>query len=217
MVLLNFLQYTRDHASILLLLVFVLIGACNENPVESTPTSGRVAFWSDVSNQGDIAIKLDGHLVGSLTSSLSSVPSCGQSGTLTISKPPGTYEFSAESGSGGTWAGVVTVESDACLTMRLRPSNPPDPDPDPDPQDGRIAFWSNIGNEGNIEIWIDGLYAGALTHYFTNRPACGASGTLTLNIGAGDHYYSARSAYGTSWNGTFAIVANQCFTYLLYR
>jgi len=205
-------SFLRFPQILLVILTSMALLSCDDNPVDNDDDNeGRVAFWTDVSNEGTITISLEGVQVGSLTSYFTSgIPACGESGTLTLRRPAGTYLFTATSAAGSQWEGTVNVKADDCATMRLFKGSG-------QPGTGTVSFWSDIGNEGTISIWVDGSHMGGLTRYFLTTPQCGQLGTLSLPLSAGTHTYSALSESGTTWNGTVQVTADRCVTFRLYR
>lgn len=75
---------------------------------------------------------------------------------------------------------------------------------------GRITIWTNCGTDGEIKVYLDGVYIGKLTQYFTNEtPDCGESGTLSANKPAGTYKIEAKgNEY--SWSGTITITKDRC-------
>ena len=81
---------------------------------------------------------------------------------------------------------------------------------------GQVMFWSTVGNEGDISIYVDGFYAGTLTQYYTSSPSsCGASGGLTLDLTVGSHSYTARSDAGSTWSDSFSVTEGGCLLWQL--
>jgi hypothetical protein len=80
---------------------------------------------------------------------------------------------------------------------------------------GQVTFWSSIGNEGNISIYVDGSYVGALSQYYNSTPSCGASGGLTLELTVGSHSYTASSDADTTWSGSITITEGRCLLWEL--
>ena len=86
----------------------------------SSTATGQVTFWTaQSSGWSSIDVSVGGTYVGSLSKSYASVPACGASGCVTITKAPGTYSFTAKSNEGTTWSGNVTVSANGCATNQL--------------------------------------------------------------------------------------------------
>lgn len=75
---------------------------------------------------------------------------------------------------------------------------------------GILTIWTDCGDDGEIKIYLDDIYIGKLTQYFTNvEPHCGQYGTVSVFKPAGTYRIEAK---GTSraWSGTITIKQNQC-------
>lgn len=74
---------------------------------------GKISFWTNWKRPRSMKVYLDGNYIGTFESYFENVtPICGQKGTITVSRPPGTYSFHAESEgsfSTRTWEGTITV------------------------------------------------------------------------------------------------------------
>ncbi|MBK6833169.1 MAG: hypothetical protein IPG89_02380 [Bacteroidetes bacterium] len=69
--------------------------------------------------------------------------------------------------------------------------------------------YNTTGNE--IYLFVDGIYAGKLTSYFTELPNCGQPGTLSGYVTQGEHYYVARDyKSGRIWSGIINIEKEEC-------
>jgi hypothetical protein len=84
-------------------------------------TPGKVNFYTTHKRSGKIEIYLDGEFEGTLEQyfDVKSNPSCGQNGTLTIERKPGSYNYTAI-GSSGKWSGVIEIKANACSSFALR-------------------------------------------------------------------------------------------------
>ena len=87
----------------------------------STATaSGQAIFWTDKSSGwSSIDITVAGSSAGSVTKYSSSAPSCGSSGYVTITRPPGTYAYTAKSNTGISWSGNVVISGNQCTNKQL--------------------------------------------------------------------------------------------------
>jgi len=75
---------------------------------------------------------------------------------------------------------------------------------------GNITIWTDCGNDGEIKIYLDGVYIGKLTQYFREgTPDCGASGTLSVNTPAGTYLIEGRGNEYV-WSGTITITKDRC-------
>lgn len=89
--------------------------------VSEVPDKGQFTFVTTC-NRGAIAVSLENVSVGSITSKYNSTPTnvqCGESGNVTVTRAPGTYNFKAVSSQGSTWAGTITVVSGLCRSSNL--------------------------------------------------------------------------------------------------
>jgi hypothetical protein len=76
---------------------------------------------------------------------------------------------------------------------------------------GSVSFWTDIVLYGEIQIWVDGEYAGALDSYFgSGTPECAQDGTVASRLSLGLHSYRAKNPSGSTWSGTFTIEQGQC-------
>ncbi len=67
--------------------------------VTGIPTTGRLIFWSRISNKGNITVSVVGSEVGKITVSqiASTAPDCGTKGFVTVALPEGAYSYTAQS------------------------------------------------------------------------------------------------------------------------
>lgn len=77
---------------------------------------------------------------------------------------------------------------------------------------GRISFWSQIGNEGAISITINGTTK-ELTHYWGPSGAlCDEAETAAFILPAGSHSFAAVSTSGSRWTGSVSVFEGDCVT-----
>lgn len=85
-------------------------------------TMGKISFWSNV-KRGTMKVYLDGNYIGTFKSYFENgSPVCGQIGTITVSRPPGSYNYYAVSEGSfttSTWKGSVTVSAGGCTLQGL--------------------------------------------------------------------------------------------------
>jgi len=98
-----------------------------ENLKSSNSTSScKIYFWTNWKRSGYIKVYLDGDYIGTIDGYFDgAMPVCGQDGTVTVSRPPGTYNFYATSEKTFTtikWEGTITVKAgktyDKCLVKK---------------------------------------------------------------------------------------------------
>lgn len=81
--------------------------------------NGRITIWTNCGTDGEIKIYLDGSYIGKLTQYFTDgAPDCGESGTLSVNKPAGTYKIEAK-GNQNVWSGTITITKDRCLIQGL--------------------------------------------------------------------------------------------------
>lgn len=87
---------------------------------------------------------------------------------------------------------------------------------DPNITKGGVCFWTNTGNYGYIDIWVNGLYIGRLTSHFKNgTPEVGQKGTIAYMNRPGTYSLYARSSNNRTWSTTITLKADEYFTYFL--
>ncbi len=154
----------------------------------------QICFWTNDGSDGTITVSLDGKEVGTLTRHWlwPQKPDWGEDaengGTLVVDTTPGTHSFHAV-GSNISWDGSITLAEGDQTREFLRVT--------------QLCFWSNIGDQGNISIQVDGKYVGYLNTHFTyddpsEHPVWGNSGTLVVTVTAGSHTVYAQGQ-GTNY------------------
>ncbi len=103
-----------------------LMSSYSENEMLKTSnpeTTGKISFWTNIKRSGNMNVYLDGNYIGTLSSYFDEgTPACGQHGTITVSRAPGTYNFYAVSEgsfSTKTWKGTITVTAGGCSLQGL--------------------------------------------------------------------------------------------------
>lgn len=88
---------------------------------------------------------------------------------------------------------------------------------------GTVTFYQNQKKIGNIDIFIEGSFAGTLTQYFTEPnfvPECGnaTKASLTLRLPVGSYNFTAKSQTNNKyqWSGRITITENGCLPFRLY-
>lgn len=175
----------------------------------TTLQTGQYAFWTgQTTGWSTIDVSVDGSYAGTINGVYhTTTPACGTNGTVTVTKAPGTYSFSAKSNTGTTWNGTVTISANGCSTLKLEfPNNTS--------QTGQFAFFtSKSSGWSTISISVDGVNVGSINgKYFTGIPDCGTNGTVTITKVPGTYNYSALSNTGAKWSGTLKVLGNQCST-----
>lgn len=104
------------------------INAVNYNPLATIDdgscqytSNGDVVFWSSVQCCA-IQVTFNGTDVGNIEYYFASDPGCIQTqGTILVTVPAGTYNFTAQTTSGGifTWNGTITVPANGCITHQF--------------------------------------------------------------------------------------------------
>ncbi|MEX0891550.1 MAG: hypothetical protein WEB88_05210 [Gemmatimonadota bacterium] len=88
------------------------------------PTTGQVAFWTDVAGLVPIDVQVGGTTTRIATAH-TAAPACGGSGTATVTLSAGSHAYAGASTTGVTWNGSVDVAAGGCLRFRLTGSVPP--------------------------------------------------------------------------------------------
>lgn len=115
---------TNRKMFIVLLAAFALLSlqSCNKEDINPSSGSGRVTFWTNISSGwSNIDIMVKGEFIGSLTQYHTSTPDCENAinGVVSVVKPAGTYNYTAQSNSGTSWSGTITFDAGGCTTMNL--------------------------------------------------------------------------------------------------
>jgi hypothetical protein len=210
--------------------VTVTAGACNTQRLDfpaGTGTSGgaqtgSAAFWTNQSSGwSSINVNVGGILAGTIAGNyFNSQPTCGSTGTVTVSKSPGTYAYTASSNTGVTWSGNVTITAGGCSTVLLdfpSGSNSSGTGNSGSNAAPSLAFWTsqssgwssiNIYQQtglitgtkiGNSYVILIGTISGT---YFNSTPGCGATGTVTTTLPTAvfPSPYYAKSNTGITWS-----------------
>ncbi|MDR1602577.1 MAG: SH3 domain-containing protein [Tannerella sp.] len=80
---------------------------------------------------------------------------------------------------------------------------------------GSVSIWTNCEDDGYIDVYIDGDYAGKLTtSFYSMAPVCGEEGTVVRELTAGKHDISA---FGSTrmWNMEADVLPGRCTLKLL--
>ncbi len=92
--------------------------------VSSVPTTGKVIFWSRISDKGSITVNIAGNEVGKITvyQVASGEPVCDTQGFVTVNLKEGTYSYTARSQGlvQISWSGTITVVNGQCSPFELR-------------------------------------------------------------------------------------------------
>lgn len=78
------------------------------------------------------------------------------------------------------------------------------------PNHGCVSFYTNCGNDGTIDIYINGIYAGYLNHHFKSDyiPEFNQVGTLTVSMPCGEYDVYATST-NSVWKGKLSVTNNE--------
>lgn len=90
--------------------------------VNSVAEQGQCVFWVATNTYGEINIKINGGIVGTITQYMTTglSPECGAIGFVTLDYPEGTYNFTAESTDGNwSWNGSFTIINGECSKKQL--------------------------------------------------------------------------------------------------
>lgn len=185
----------------------------------TTTAQGRATFWTSQSTGwSKIDVYIGSAFAGSISSYYNSVPSCGSSGNVTITKNPGTYAYTAKSDDGDTWAGNVTIAANGCITIRLDFSSTGGTTGGTTgggntTSQGKATFWTSQSTGwSSIDVYVGGSFAGTITGYYSSVPSCGSGSNVTITRNPGTYSYTAKSNKGDTWSGTVNVSANGCST-----
>ncbi len=79
---------------------------------------GQISIWINSPDFGEVTVLIDDEEFGTLTHYFDETPSCGQPGTLSVLKPPGTYPFKAQSAA-AIWEGDAVFTANSCLILEI--------------------------------------------------------------------------------------------------
>ncbi len=101
-------------------------GAGGQNSISKTirittkPTTGNYAIYTNWAKAGFVDIYVSGVYEGRLTKYFSSgSPDCFDNGSVTVTKPAGSYTYTAKSTAGYNWSGTLVVENGICKKTKL--------------------------------------------------------------------------------------------------
>jgi len=111
--------------NIILLSIVLFISSCEGLLDEENNEKGKFTFWSNFDGP-PIDIWVDNDFYGSISKFYSSNPNCEAEGCVTVTLPPGVYNFDAieqpnNSGSQREWDGTIEVKANVCSTLGLSP------------------------------------------------------------------------------------------------
>jgi hypothetical protein len=186
--------------------------------------TGQAIFWirTDL-GVGPISVYVSGSYAGQITvySTNGQTPSCGTSGFVTVTLPPGTYSFNASASGGTTWNGSIIITAGGCYPIELylssggstTGSSTTGGSTSGGSQTGQVLFWtrSDLG-VGNESVYVNGSYAGQITGFYSGgAPSCGATRCVTVTLAPGTYSWNATASGGTTWSGSVTITAGGCF------
>lgn len=110
---------------LILFLLFLSIISCvkeGETPVPPGVETGTLTIYakSDL-GVGNISVYLDNQIEGTILRFHANGVTCGN-GDVNIEKPDGSYSLKAESQSGTSWNGTISIFSGQCQTLELTKS-----------------------------------------------------------------------------------------------
>jgi hypothetical protein len=151
--------------------------------VAAAPAAGRLSFWTDENYTIGIAV---GDARGTIASYFPTLaPTCGQSGTFTVTLPPGTQPYSASYGSALSWSNDAVVTSAGCTLVKVTvPKGPNGGVVQPLPQlsiavDAPRPVVFSVQRDGRVSTqivgsftWSNGLSATVNVDDVSSSPAC---------------------------------------------
>jgi len=86
----------------------------------STPTYGKLSFYTNYGAGGAVDLYIDGGYVGTLTNYFpNGTPNCTDNNIFYTNLRPGTYSYKAVDKTGFYWAGSIAIGSNDCKTVPL--------------------------------------------------------------------------------------------------
>lgn len=103
-------------------------------------------------------------------------------------------------------SGADKIIADGKFTGKLRNSTTP-------PANGQLTLWAknSCTAGGDITVKLSNNQTGTISQFMANAPGCGAAGTASFSVPAGNYIYSAICG-GDTVNAVVTVVANQCKT-----
>ena len=103
-------------------------------------------------------------------------------------------------------AGADKTIVDGKFTAKLKNSATP-------PANGQLTLWSKASCTagGNIAVKLSNNQTGTISAFSATAPSCGAAGTASFSVPAGNYVYQAICGTDTL-NAVVSVVANQCTT-----
>lgn len=81
---------------------------------------------------------------------------------------------------------------------------------------GSVIFWMQSMKNKELEVYVDGKYAGRITGYYAtgNAPECGGQNSATLTrLKEGTHQFTAKelnAIFPVEWSGNIKVVGRKC-------
>ncbi|WP_109616713.1 hypothetical protein [Sediminitomix flava] len=75
---------------------------------------------------------------------------------------------------------------------------------------GSITFWTDIKDEGEIEVFLNNTQIGKLDISFDQKPECRNINALVVDKEIGYYQLEAKSKKGSIWSGTITVKSNTC-------
>ncbi len=85
----------------------------------------------------------------------------------------------------------------------------------------QVTVWTAMSSfpcgTAAIDVYIDDLYEGTLSYYYTSNPGCGASGGVSTYVTPGSHKFFAQCSSGSyTWGPYYYTVSGSCYTWEVY-
>jgi hypothetical protein len=111
--------------NIILISIALFISSCEGLLDEENNEQGKYSFWSNFDGP-PIDIYVDNDFYGSISTFYASNPGCEADGCVTVTLPPGIYDFEAieqpgNTGSQREWDGTIEIKANVCSTLGLSP------------------------------------------------------------------------------------------------
>jgi hypothetical protein len=76
---------------------------------------------------------------------------------------------------------------------------------------GKLVITTGCNNEGNLKVWVDGIFWGSLTKSYSSFPGCNATASLKKVVISGKHHVEAKSQNST-WDFYTVVTEDDCNT-----
>jgi len=192
--------------------------------------NGKVTVYKTCENCPDLQVSIDGSYIGSLAQPMGAYAtvSCDATGTVSQILSAGNHQLTGKDSYGNTWDLQISVIEGQCSLQKLEKQNDVPPAASGGTSvatnpygngNGQLTIYENCSTCQNVQVYIDGVYAGVLNAYFRTdqTPTCGlvTAGSIVRTLPAGNHKISATDSNGDSWNDNVYVEESVCKDYAM--